>query len=61
MSVTVVVCNYNGEEHLPLCLDALSVMRGDVAEIIVVDNASTDRSRELLQRDYPGVRALLLD
>lgn len=61
MKVTVVVCNFNGEEHLPPCLAALARMRGEVVETIVVDNASTDRSRELLGRDYPGVRVLSLD
>lgn len=58
MSVTVVICNYNGEEHLPACLGALAGMRGDVAETILVDNASTDRSLEILARDYPHVRVL---
>lgn len=56
MSVTVVVCNYNGEEHLPACLSALRELRGDVAEVIVVDNASTDGSLELMRRDFPEVR-----
>ena len=58
MSVTVVVCNYNGEEHLPACLDALAQMRGELAEIVVVDNASTDRSLEVLAADYPHVRVV---
>ena len=61
MSVTVVVCNYNGEEHLPVCLAALARMRGEVAETIVVDNASCDGSRELVARDFPEVRLLALD
>jgi len=61
MSVTVVVCNYNGEEHLPPCLTALRGMRGEVTETIVVDNASTDGSRELVARDFPEVRVLALE
>lgn len=60
MSVTVVVCNYNGEHHLPVCLDALRNMRGELAETIVVDNASTDGSRQLVERDFPEVRLLAL-
>jgi len=58
MSVTVVVCNYNGEEHLPVCLEALGRMRGEIEECIVVDNASTDASVDLLARDYPHVRVI---
>jgi GT2 family glycosyltransferase len=58
MSVTVVVCNYNGEQHLPACLDALAQLEGEVAEVLVVDNASTDRSLELVARHAPGARVL---
>jgi GT2 family glycosyltransferase len=58
LSVTVVVCNYNGEQHLPACLGALAAMAGDVVETIVVDNASSDRSLELLERDFPHVRVV---
>ncbi|MCB9914267.1 MAG: glycosyltransferase family 2 protein [Planctomycetes bacterium] len=58
MSVTVVVTNYNGERHLPHCLGALRALRGDVAEVVLVDNASTDGSLELVRRDFPEVRVV---
>jgi len=58
MSVTVVVCNYNGEEHLPACLGALRAMRGEVVETILVDNASTDGGLALVARDFPEVRVV---
>ena len=58
MSVTVVVCNYNGEQHLPACLDAIAQLEGEVAEVLVVDNASTDRSLELVARHAPEARVL---
>lgn len=58
--VSVVVCNYNGEQHLPHCLDAVCALRGAVGEVIVVDNASSDRSRELLAERYPEVSVLAL-
>jgi GT2 family glycosyltransferase len=58
MSVTVVICNYNGEEHLPPCLEAVARMRGEVAECIVVDNASTDRGLEILAESFPEVRVV---
>ncbi len=59
MSVTVVVCNYNGEEHLPRCLEAVQRMRGDlVTECIVVDNASTDRGLEIVVERFPSVRVV---
>ncbi len=42
--VTVCVTNYNGAAFLEACLDALLQLRGEVAEVLVVDNASTDDS-----------------
>jgi GT2 family glycosyltransferase len=41
--VTVVVVNYNGEDALEPCLAAL-LADGGAAEVLVVDNASSDRS-----------------
>lgn len=58
--VSIVVCNYDGEAHLPPCLDALRELRGAVLELIVVDNASRDRSRELLAERYPEARVIAL-
>lgn len=42
--VSVVVCNYNGEEHLPACLAGILALRGAVDEVVLVDNRSTDES-----------------
>ena len=50
--VSVVVVNYEGSEHLAHTLPAIAALEGDVTEVILVDNASTDdsvdRARELL-------------
>jgi hypothetical protein len=58
--VTVVIVNWNGAHLLPDCLDALAAQ--DLPDrqmaVWVVDNASSDGSRELLARDYPWVRVL---
>jgi GT2 family glycosyltransferase len=45
--VSVVVCNYNGERYLAECLASVAALAGAVDEVIVVDNASVDRSREI--------------
>ncbi|MEA3377255.1 MAG: glycosyltransferase family 2 protein [Chloroflexota bacterium] len=59
-SVSVVIPNWNGVEHLPTCMDSLRAQTlGDV-EVIVVDNGSVDGSLELLERRYPEVRVLPL-
>lgn len=46
--VTVVVVTYNRKDLLVRCLDALRQQTLVPARIVVVDNASSDRTRELL-------------
>jgi GT2 family glycosyltransferase len=58
--VTITVVNYNGAAYLDDCLEALLQVRGPVAEILVVDNASTDESLELIRRRAPAVRLVAL-
>ena len=55
--VSVVVVSYNMREHLERCLRALDAER---YEVIVVDNASTDESVDLVRDRFPGVRLLAL-
>ncbi len=57
MQVSVIIVNYNVKYFLEQCL--LSVERataGITAEIIVVDNHSTDQSIDWLGPKFPGVR-----
>ncbi len=57
---TVIIVNYNGGHLLPDCLRALDRQRADAPafETVVVDNASSDGSRELLARDFPWVNVI---
>lgn len=50
MRVTAVVVNWNGAGQLPGCLKALDAQDHPDLEIVVVDNASTDGSRDWLAR-----------
>ena len=59
-SVSVIIPNWNGAHHLPTCLEALRRQTFRDFEVIVVDNASTDGSQELLARDFPEVRVIAL-
>ncbi len=54
---TAVVVNYNGASYLDACLRTLEQTRPAPAEIIVVDNASTDDSLQELHA-FPRVRVL---
>lgn len=58
--VSVIIPNWNGSSLLPTCLRALAHQTLRDFEIVVVDNASSDASRELLARDFPGVRMIAL-
>jgi GT2 family glycosyltransferase len=59
--ISIIIPNWNGAHLLPTCLDSLHRQTCQDFEIVVVDNASTDGSRDLLARDYPQVRVLALD
>jgi len=58
--VSVIIPNWNGAHHLPVCLDSLRRQTYSPIEVIVVDNGSTDASLALLASEYPEVRVLAL-
>lgn len=58
MRLSFVIPAYNEEAYLPACLESILSQTkdlGDAVEIIVVNNASSDGTREVALR-YPGVR-----
>jgi GT2 family glycosyltransferase len=62
-ALTVVIPNYNGRHLLETCLPALRADLRDEAnaEIIVVDNGSSDNSVGWLQSNWPEVTVIGLD
>lgn len=56
MDVSVVIVSYNTREFLRGCLQSLhsNGFEGQ-SEIFVVDNASTDRSPDMVEQQFPGV------
>jgi hypothetical protein len=56
---TVVIPNYNGIKYIEACLE--SIYGGTVKdlEVIVVDNASTDGSMELVRDKFPRVKLIV--
>jgi glycosyltransferase involved in cell wall biosynthesis len=58
-AVTVVIVSWNSLRFLPTVLDATRRFSPPQTQIIVVDNASTDGSRDYLRR-RPDVRRVLL-
>jgi len=55
--VSVIVLNWNGRKYIRKCLDSLfkTEYPKHKLEIIVVDNASTDGSQEIVEKEYPDV------
>ena len=62
-AVSVLVVNYNGAEHLPGCLDGLArqTLPQHRFEVVLVDNASSDGSVELVRSRFPEVRLVALN
>ncbi|SDI99368.1 hypothetical protein SAMN05444157_1178 [Frankineae bacterium MT45] len=57
--VSIVIVLYNCQEWISRCLDSLPAALGErSAEIILVDNASTDASAEIVQAQYPQLTLL---
>ena len=59
-TVSVVMVNYNGEAFLEECLRSILDQSRCPDEILIVDNASTDRSLSLLQTSFPDIPLLKL-
>jgi GT2 family glycosyltransferase len=59
-TVTVVVCNYNGEQHLGPCLDSILGQTHPIDELLVIDNASTDSSLRVVAERCPRARVIQL-
>lgn len=50
---TVIIPNYNGMKYLKNCIESL-LLQSRPSDIIIVDNASTDKSIELIKDNYEG-------
>jgi glycosyltransferase involved in cell wall biosynthesis len=57
MTISVIVCAHNEEAFIGACLHSLLAQTRQPDEILVINNASTDRTRELA-RAIPGVRVI---
>ena len=64
IEVSAVVVNYNGRELLRTCLESLRLAVADTeaaSEIVVIENASTDGSREMLSDEFAEVRVVKVE
>ncbi len=61
MYISVIIPTYNRAHTLPRALDSVLAQTRPADEILVIDDGSTDNSRELLDQNYPQVRYLYQD
>lgn len=61
-SVSVVIAAFNEEKEIRACLDSIlnNAYPSEKLEIIVVDNGSTDRTKEIVKENY-GSQLILLE
>ena len=58
--VAIVILNWNGEQMLRRFLPSVLQHSENVADIVVADNASTDASLALLEKEFPTTAIMAL-
>lgn len=57
MDLSIIIVNWNTEDYLRACLRSVfDTTEGILFEVIVVDNASSDGSVAMVEREFPQVR-----
>jgi GT2 family glycosyltransferase len=57
--LSVVIPSWNTRDYLAKCLATLAAAEKPTCEVIVVENASSDGSLELLRAEHPGVQLIV--
>ncbi|MEO0117484.1 MAG: glycosyltransferase family 2 protein [candidate division WOR-3 bacterium] len=57
LEVSIVIVTYKSESDIRDCL--LSLPRGEDCEIIVIDNASGDKTPEIIRKEFPWVKLIV--
>jgi GT2 family glycosyltransferase len=56
--VTIVIPNYNGIEHLKVCMPSIALQAAGSYKVIIVDNGSIDGSVEFIKQNYPDTELI---
>jgi len=59
-AVSIIIVNWNGRAHLPVCLDSLAAQTFRDFEIVLVDNGSADDSVTFVRENHPWVKLVPL-
>ena len=59
IDLSVIIVSYNVEHFLHLCLESVYAATKNIrAEVIVIDNASADKSVDMVQKQFPSTRLI---
>lgn len=59
--ISVIIPNYNNENYLEECLESILSQTYNALEIVIIDDASSDSSREILKKyedKYPNIKVI---
>lgn len=57
--ISIVIVTYNSQNEIRDCLDSIKKQsRAENYEVIVVDNLSKDKTKEIIKKSYPWVRLI---
>jgi GT2 family glycosyltransferase len=56
--VRVVIVTFNNQNDIVECLESLSNQAGVIKDVVVIDNASSDKTLELLRNEFPEVKII---
>ena len=59
--IKILILNWNGKHLLKPCLDSVTAIDYPNFSVMVIDNGSSDGSREIVKGNYPSVEMLALD
>lgn len=57
--ISVIIISYNVQKYLCHCIDSILAQKDITTEIIVVDNHSTDGTKETIVSKYPSVKLIV--
>lgn len=56
--IWIIIINFNGKRFLDTCLSSVLNLGYDNHKVVLVDNASTDRSVQLVETNFPQVKII---
>ena len=59
IKISVIIVTFNSEKYIARCINALDISSRTDIEIIVVDNASTDKTLNILESEFPLVKVYM--